>query len=189
MTVQQLISHPLAIKLTVDDFLLLDEAGALEAYEKTELLDGTIVAVSPQHSAHYMVKTRLLRILADACDALQSGLEAWVEGSIAFPPYNVPIPDVFVTDTPPVEGLTLGSTVVLVVEVSSTSVAYDLGPKKIIYATNAVPEYWVVDVEARAIHQFWSPADGRYGRTAKVAFGERIDLETIQDLSVDTRAL
>lgn len=189
MTVQQLISHPLAIKLTVDDFLLLDEAGALDGHGNTELLDGTIVAVSPQHSTHYMAKCRLYRVLADACDALGTGLEAWMEGSIAMAPHNAPWPDMFVTDVTPVKGLTPAETVVLIVEVSSTSLAYDLGPKAIIYADNAVPEYWVVDVEARTIQQFWSPADGRYSQTKQVAFGDRIDAVTIHGLSVDSQRL
>ena len=45
---------------------------------------------------------------------------------------------------------------------SDTTLADDLGRKRALYATAAVPEYWIVDVFGRALHQCWAPADGAY---------------------------
>src|SRR5262245_20273467 len=51
----------------------------------------------------------------------------------------------------------------LVVEIlSSSSRRFDLGKKHELYARWAVPEYWVVDGEARMVKQFLLSA-GRYG--------------------------
>lgn len=156
------LSRPQPVKLTVDDFMLLDNAGAFDSYARTELIDGTIVAMSPQHTDHFKIHSRLFRRLADACDALDNGLEAWIEGSIAMPPHSMPTPDIFVTNEEPVSGPARLETTVLLVEVSATTVGYDLRKKATIYATNGVREYWVVDIPSPTIHQMWEPKGKAY---------------------------
>jgi Uma2 family endonuclease len=75
------------------------------------------------------------------------------------------------------------------VEVSDATLADDLGHKRALYAAASVPEYWVVDVFGRAVHQYWAPADGAYTRSAVVAFGEAIRSATLEGLAVPTGAL
>lgn len=104
MDAQSLLAEPQPVKLTVDDFMLLERAGAFDDYSRTELIDGTIVEMSPQHSDHYKTHSRLYRRLADACDALDRGVEAWIEGSVSMPPHSMPMPDIFVTNEKPESG-------------------------------------------------------------------------------------
>ncbi|WP_277923429.1 Uma2 family endonuclease [Sphingomonas sp. TREG-RG-20F-R18-01] len=104
MTAQDALARPFTPKLTVDDYLLLDRSGAFDAYAKTELIDGAVVAVNAQFSEHFTVKTKLLLASAEACKGLGTGLQAWSEGSITMPPHSVPEPDVFVTTVEPVRG-------------------------------------------------------------------------------------
>lgn len=186
MTAEAALTHPQPVKLTVEDYLLLDEAGAFGPEQKTELLDGTIYLVNSQYSEHFTVKVLLLRRLADACDALGTGLEAWSEGSIAMPPHSVPEPDIFVTTERPVKGLVRLETVALIVEVASTTLDYDLGEKARIYAANGVPEYWVVDLLHRKLHQMWSPGAEGYAERSEAALGERVAAVTVGGLTVDT---
>lgn len=186
MTVQETLGHPTLLKLTVEDFLLLDGSGALDAYAKSELIDGAIVVMNAQHSDHFVPKTLLLRRLADACDALGRGYEAWVEGGVAMPPHNAPEPDIFVTKSRPTSGLTRLSTVVLLIEVSSTTVSFERGRKSAIYAAAGVPGYWIVDLPARTIRQLWSPTDDGFGDSFDVRIGERVNARTTEGLSVVT---
>lgn len=183
------LACPQPVKLTVDDFMLLDEAGAFIGYSKTELIDGTIVSMSPQHAQHFTVKSLLYRRVADACDALGRGLEAWVEGSVSMPPHSMPEPDIIVTRERPVQGPVRLETAVLLIEIAATTVAFDLGKKAEIYAANGVPEYWVVDVPARVVHQFWTPRDGRYAQARTTALGARVAAVTIEGLAVETDGL
>lgn len=189
MNLQRSRIEPRAAKLTVEDFLLLDRAGAFDRYAKTELIDGVVYFMSPQHAEHYTVKVLLLRRLADACDALGTGLEAWSEGSIDMSPHNVPEPDVFVTNERPVKGLTRLDTVVLAIEVSTTTLRFDLGEKARIYSSGGVPEYWVVDVAGGTVHQMWAPGPERYGERREVALGQRIEAVTVAGLAVETDGL
>lgn len=179
--------EPRPVKLTIADYLRLEEAGAFVGYAKTELIDGTVVAMNAQLSTHARAKSRFFRRLADAVDASVPGYEAWAEVSIAIPPVDMPEPDIVVTRFQatgrapvPVE------TILLVVEVSDTTARYDLGTKVRIYATAAIPEYWVVDVERQAIHQMWAPTGEVYGQRREVPFGQPLVAATIDALRVAT---
>ncbi len=50
----------------------------------------------------------------------------------------------------------------LVGEISDTTLASDLDEKKRLYAAIGIPEYWVIDVQARRIFMFGLRADGLY---------------------------
>lgn len=189
MTAQETLGRPQRAKLTVGDFLLLDRSGAFRAYAKTELIDGTVIVVNAQYSEHFTVKTLLLRRLADACDALGQGYEAWTEGSIDIPPHDVPEPDIFITRERPSKGLVRAGTVALVVEIATTSLRLDLGEKLKLYASAGIAEYWVVDVGGGAIHQMWSPENDGYAERRELPLGERLEAVMIDGLGVETAGL
>ncbi len=176
-------------RFTVDEFLKLDRSGALDRFAKTELIDGEIIVVNAQYSEHFTAKTRLLRRLADACDALDNGFEAWAEGTIAIPPDNLPEPDIFITTVTPIQGLVVLATVALVVEVASTTLRQDLTRKAKLYAQSGIPEYWVVDVNARVIHQMWSPNNTAYADRRQIAFGDAVTAATCAGVTIATTGL
>lgn len=187
--VTPLSSESVPVPLRVQDYLLLDQVGAFESYGKTELLDGVVLAVNAQFPEHYVIKSRLYRRLADACDALGRGVEAWTEGSIPIAPFNMPEPDLFVTSRTPTGKNTPLETILLVVEIASTSLDKDLGQKLRTYARAGIPEYWVADVNARVIHQMWAPAGEDYGERREVAFGEPIGAAAVDGLAVSTAGI
>jgi Uma2 family endonuclease len=181
-------SH-LPVKLRLEDYLRLDEAGAFEEYRKTELIEGEIFFMNAQHRPHAVVKSRLHVRIAAALAALGQGWEAVVEGSIAIPPHNSPEPDIVVTSEPDGKGLIPLDSVKLIIEVSDATLSFDMKRKLAMYARNGIPEYWVVDVNARVTHRMWSPEGEGYVESQNIAFGERLSASTIPALSVDTSAL
>lgn len=50
------------------------------------------------------------------------------------------------------------TTAALVIEVSDTTLTFDLTTKAEVYATAHIPEYWVLDVNARVLHVYRDPA-------------------------------
>lgn len=187
MTYEQSLTVPHPVKLTVDEFLLLDRSGAFDRYAKSELIDGTIYVVNSQFSEHMVVKNKLYRRLADACDHL--GLEAWSEGAVDMSPDSLPEPDLLVTNARPTTGAVKLPTVVLLGEVADTSLASDMGIKAALYAAKGVPEYWVVDVQGRTVHQFWEAGQDGYRHRRTVPFGEQLEAATIPGLAVETDGL
>jgi Uma2 family endonuclease len=125
-------SH-LPVRLTVDDYLLLDRAGAFADYAKTELIEGEILYVNAQHRPHARIKSRFFRVLSERLDAI-GGMEAIVEGAIGIPPHSSPEPDIVVTDDPEGAGLIPLESVRLVIEVSDTTINFDTVRKLELYA-------------------------------------------------------
>jgi Uma2 family endonuclease len=79
----------------------------------------------------------------------------------------------------------------LLIELSDTTLAYDLGAKAQAYAAHGVREYWVVDPEARCVHVHRlgeGMADG-YGPARVVAFDEAVSATHIPGLILQLSAL
>lgn len=69
-----------------------------------------------------------------------------------------PQPDVTVIPGKFEDYTTHPTTALLVVEVSDTILDFDLTTKAEVYATATIPDYWVLDVNARRLHVFRDPA-------------------------------
>lgn len=184
-----LTSAPVRFRISVDNFELLDRSGSFREYAKTELLDGTIYAMNAQHRPHARAKGLLYRALGDALAARGSALEVLTEVSVAMPPENMPEPDLVVTSAPGGEGPVPLASVALLIEIADTTLSHDLGPKAAVYAANGVPEYWVVDLEGRVVHQMWSPSGEAYGEKRATTLDERIAAATIEGLAVETAGI
>ena len=58
------------------------------------------------------------------------------------------------------------------IEVSDSTLAFDLGPKARLYARAEIPEYWVFDVNGRRLIVHRDPQAGRYSAVTAYAEGE-----------------
>ena len=181
--------NPLPVKLTVEDYLLLDESGAFDKHPRTELIDGIVYAMNPQYRPHMVAKNELAYRLRRALE--EAGNDAFVgtEGSISLSETDLPEPDILVTTEPRGEGPVPASSILLLVEIGHTTLDFDLEQKSPAYAHGGVPEYWVVDVQGGIIHQMWSPDGDAYAERQRVQFGRRIEAATIPGLAVGTTGL
>ena len=183
------IDQPRAVKLTVADYRLLDGAGAFSGYQGTELIDGTVFAVSPLHRPHGFIRDELAYRLRRTLEDARSILSVATEQSVDMAPLSEPLPDIIVTDARRGLGPIPVAAVALLVEVSASTLAFDLGEKARTYAEAGVPEYWVADVDGRAIHQLWKAVAGAYAERRTLAFGDRLSAVTIPGLAVATDGL
>lgn len=186
MTIQERL-RPGKYKLTVDDYLRLDEAGVFNG-RRTELLDGDIIVMNSEYRPHAWVKGELFYALRRALETLGSDLHV-MDASVRVSDNDVPLPDIVLTREPRGEGPIPLPSVALLIEVSSTTLRRDLGRKEAIYARAGVPEYWVADLNAQVIHQMWAPAGEAYAERREVAFGERIEAMTVEGLAVEKAGL
>lgn len=180
------LERPTAIKLTIADYELLNRSGALGNYGKSQLIEGVIVALSPQLRAHVYAKNELAYRLRRAAETANTGVAVLVEGTVELPPNNLPDPDICLTDQPQGAGYIPAESIKLIVEVSDSSLKIDLTTKADLYAGHAIPEYWVVDLPNRTIHQFWSPTVEGFSEQRTVAFGHRVEAATLEWLRVET---
>jgi Uma2 family endonuclease len=189
MTVIQPLNVPQPVKLTIEQFEMLDRAGAFDAYAKTELIDGAIYAMQGQFRAHSFAKNELTYRLRRALEALGSPLLPQSEPTVSMPPVNAPEPDIVVTSAPKGEGYTPLESVALAIEISDSTATFDLGTKANLYSREGIPEYWVLEIPAATLHQFWSPSRHGYRKSRSVALGDRVESLTIPGLSVESDGL
>ena len=159
------------------------------ATPRYELVDGELLVTPGPGTPHQRAVRHLL-------SALAVWLEAHPVGEAFDSPFDVELeaetivqPDVFVV--PPAESRRLDAgpparTLSLVIEVVSPTSAYgDRGPKRELYQRH-VPEYWIVDPDAKLIER-WRPGDERpeilrstvEWRPADAATAFEVDLEQV----------
>lgn len=180
-------AEPYRHLLTVDEFLILDEAGAFENVGRVELIEGEIFVMAPLHRQHARTLMQLSVAVSAAVDRIQ-GVEALTPVSAHLDEHSLPEADIVIADVVD-EKLVTAPYVRLLIEVADTSLGHDLGRKLKLYARSSVPEYWVADVNGRQIFRFHAPEADGFAEQAIFAFGECIASATIEGLVVDTRRL
>ncbi|HEX8443821.1 MAG TPA: Uma2 family endonuclease [Allosphingosinicella sp.] len=189
MTAELPLNAPQRYKLTLDDFALLNGAGAFAGYAKTELIDGRVFGLNAQHRPHARAKDELAYRLRRALEASGNALSVLTEVTVAMPPNDAPQPDILLTSEAEGDGPVPIGSVALIVEVADTTLDFDLGPKAALYAAAGVPEYWIVDLnERRCLLHMGAGADG-YAEQLDVPFGETIISGTIEGLEASTSGL
>jgi len=171
--------------LTASDFELLFEAGALDDMRRAELIDGDIYGMSPQTNRHALTKSRLGFAIMEQLAAIGSSLQAVVEVSVVVAETSVPEPDIVVSSYKG-DGFIPADMIALVVEVSLSTLATDLGRKAELYAAAAIPEYWVVDVNAERVVVHTCPRAQGYAEKVVVPYGEPLVSTVIDGSSIDS---
>ena len=171
-------------RLRIEDYELLDRTGVFEG-RRTELIEGVVVAVSPEMSPHTLLKNELMFRFRLALRALKSSYDAYVEPSLSLPPHNMPAPDVLISLASARRKYFGLEDTALVIEVGASSIRTDLGVKLRMYAAQGVAEYWVVGVRRSEVHQFWNLRDGAYTETRIVPLAGELRSATMPDLAID----
>lgn len=65
--------------------------------------------------------------------------------------------------------------ILLLLEVSDTTLRYDRGRKLPLYAKADIPEAWIVDLQGESIERHTNPVEGTYRVTMRVGRGEKIE--------------
>ncbi|HEV7692418.1 MAG TPA: Uma2 family endonuclease [Hyphomonadaceae bacterium] len=170
-------AHP---PFTSDEFYRMADRGAFAGF-RVELRRGMILKMSPQHVPHARVKSDLQHALERAIKAAGLGWEVLTEATVSFGGGFEPMADITVFDPALLGGARTipAAAVKLVVEVSETTLADDLGEKREDYAEGGLAEYWVADVQARTVIPHSQPKDGAYlNEAAPVPISEPLAMLT-----------
>jgi Uma2 family endonuclease len=155
------------------------------ADERIELLDGMLVAMSPQDPLHANTVSRLAERLTER---LRGRAHVQTQCPIAIGGRSEPEPDIAVV---PVGDYSREHPdhAFLLVEVASSSLRKDREVKGRLYAEASIPEYWLVNLEGNQIEVFTDPRDGRY-TSSRIASGEdEITPRSFTDASLPVAAI
>jgi Uma2 family endonuclease len=127
-----------------------------------ELIDGEIVSKMGQKPAHAYVIQAVLAWLASLVGAEYIRIQATIDLSDTGPDYDEPEPDAAVTVQPYThftDRHPRPEDLLLLIEVSDTTLRFDLNAKANLYARAGIREYWTVDITGRRliVHRQPSP--------------------------------
>lgn len=162
--------------IDVEQYLDIHESGALDG-RRVELVDGELIEMHAVTREHWWATNQLGRHFVLAL-AEHREYSVGQQGGITAGGYSVPEPDLHVvrlrradfeqrSRLPP-------SGTVLVGEVAVTSLRWDLGRKRRLYAEAAIPEYWVIDVDGERLVVHRDPTDGDYRTVTEHRRGEPV---------------
>lgn len=128
---------------TRDEYYRMGELGWFRG-QRVELLDGEIMVLSPQGPSHATSTDRVRRVLEHT---LGEGVWVRMQLPVDFGSYSEPEPDVSVV-TGSLEDYTSAhpTTVLLIVEVSDTTLSYDRNRKASLYARAGIADYWIINL-------------------------------------------
>lgn len=161
MTVFQNIQKGLLpARLTVDQVYELTAQGVFFEGENFELIDGEIVPMAAAKADwHEIMKSRLTRALVLA---LPADARLFPEASVTLAPSTLVEPDLSVWRKGGLPRSMRGPDLMLLIEVSDSSLGYDLRVKAPLYARYGVRDYWVVDAVRQTIRVHRAPVDAVY---------------------------
>jgi Uma2 family endonuclease len=154
------------------------EATGLWERERLELIEGDLISRMGKKRPHVNTMLLVMKWLVDVFGALYVTPEAPIDVAPGDNPANEPEPDLAVLAQPwsVFESANPGpADVRLLVEVSDTTLAFDLKTKARLYARAGIAEYWVVDIGGRRIVVHRGPRDGAYDDVTSYREGESIE--------------
>jgi Uma2 family endonuclease len=127
-----------------------------------ELIDGELIVTPSPRGVHQMAVFRLCSALDGYLQLEGSGVAVISPADIELEDETVAQPDVFVVPAalagPPLEWTNVRALLLAIEVLSPSSIRPDRVTKRKFYQRMRVPEYWVVDLDARRIER-WRPDD------------------------------
>jgi Uma2 family endonuclease len=141
-------------KWTIQEYHRLIDSGLLDR-RRVELIAGEILEMTPESPFHAFVTDSA----AEYLQTLLQGLAIVREAHPIALTDSEPEPDIAIVRTPRQQysdrhpGL---ADIFWIIEVSRSTLEYDLTVKKSLYARTGIAEYWVIDIDAKRVHCFRS---------------------------------
>ncbi len=163
-------------RFTLDEYHRLIESGFFDEDERVELIEGILVYMSPNNPPHIRAIIRLQRVFVTFF--AREDVEVRMQGPVSMPELMTePEPDLVISRE---SGGDLDARhpyppdILLLMEVSDSSLAYDRARKGAIYARAGIPEYWIwnlVDGLLEVYRDPQAPASGDAVYQTKSTFG------------------
>ena len=166
-------------KFSLETYNRMIEAGILTPDDKVELIHGEIVTMAPMGNKHLF----LTNYYADRLLETYRG-EAWVISQSPVQiqtdqtqPDSEPEPDLTVLRLPVnryKERKPQAEDVLLIIEVSDSTLNYDRGKKLSLYAEAGIPEVWISNIQDNVLEVYREPKQPTYGVRLTLLEGEEI---------------
>jgi Uma2 family endonuclease len=172
---------------TVTEWHRMGEAGLFGEDARLELLDGEVIEMSPIGSRHASCVARLNVLLVSA---VRDRAVISPQNPVTLDERSEPQPDMAVL-RPRSDGYSQShprpGDILLLIEVSDSTLAFDRDRKAALYARAGIAETWVVDLEGDEILVLRSPQADRYTSVRTVRRGDDIAIESLEGVALPVK--
>jgi Uma2 family endonuclease len=174
---------------TVADYNRMGEAGILSPDARFELIEGEIIEMPPigsPHAAGVDVLARLLRKQVEDFAIIR------VQSPIQLDDYSEPEPDLALLrlrDDFYRRAHPMPDDVLLVIEVSDTTLRFDREIKLPLYAKAGIAEVWIVNLPEEQIEIYAQPVVSVYQRNSVFKRGTQAQSQNCPDIRIDVDTL
>jgi Uma2 family endonuclease len=171
-------------RFTVHEYHRMAEVGILHEDDRVELIEGDIVEMNPIGGRHAKCVAELTWLLSRQ---LNDELRLGVQNPVRLADYGEPQPDIAVlriSERYRAGELPESEDVLLLIEVSDTTLYYDRDVKLPLYARAGIPEVFIVDLPGEAIERHHEPSGNGYRRMERVRRGASLASEVLPALTL-----
>jgi Uma2 family endonuclease len=174
-------------RFTVHDYHRMGEAGILHEDDRVELIEGQIVEMAAIGTRHFACVNQLNRLLVRG---VGDAAIVSVQNPVRLDEHTEPQSDLTVIRARDYrESLPMPEDVLLLIEVSDTTLSYDRGVKLPLYARAGIPEVWIVDLAGEVIERHTDPAEDSYRTFKRARRGETIEPVTLPEMALRVDAV
>jgi Uma2 family endonuclease len=162
----------------------MGEAGIFHPDDRVELIEGEIIRMSPIGDGHAWRVIVLNRIFST-----RLGERAFVsvQNPVRLSEHSEPEPDLVIMRLP-ADGESVRAPrpedILLLIEVSDTTLAFDRDTKVRLYAQAGIPEVWLLDLQGDRLRAYRKRRDGEYCSISVLVRGEGVSLTAFPDITL-----
>ncbi len=176
-------------RFRVEDFRRMTEVGILLEDNSWEIIDGYLIDKMSTGSKHASTVKRLDEILRDQ---LGKSVNISAQDPIHLDDFNEPLPDIAILKRRNdfyAENHPTPQDVLLLIEVSDSTVEYDRKYKKTLYAEAGIVEFWIVNLPDETVECYSSLKNGTY-RLARISEkGETVESNSVENLKLSVEEI
>ena len=156
--------------LSTEQYLRMIEAGVFDSSDKVELIGGFITPmapVGPEHNGSLFELTKRFAPVAERFVVAVRATIAVSEGQVLEPDFAL----LRLRADKYMKALPRTADVLLIIESAASSIKSDRHVKLPIYAAAEVPEYWIVDLNAKSLEIYRDPVGDSY-QSSRILSGD-----------------
>ena len=163
----------------VEEYCKMEQVGILAADDRTELINGEIIKMSPINRPHAYFVGLLAEVLVSD---LRYKAYIGIQSTLYINEYSMPQPDIYVArfredryknNHPSAEDT------LLIIELADSSRRFDQKVKLKLYAKAGIPEYWIVNIPDEQLEIYRDPTGEKYALKEVIKKGKEHSLKIL----------
>lgn len=170
--------------ITAAEYERMIEAGIYTENDRIELLNGEIIQVMPKGPKHAYFNETAAELFKEK---LGNNVDVRSQNPIRLDDFSEPEPDVVLAKPPRknyLENHPTPADILLVMEISDTTLAYDRDDKASAYSRNGIGQYLLLNLNNETIEDYREPSADGYQFKRTLRKGDSLKLEAFPDVEI-----